>query len=442
MLPASVKEMINTHGIQKSDRLLIAVSGGVDSVVAAHILKSEAYDIAIAHVNFCLRGDESDGDENFVHELANSFAIPFYHRRFETKNYATQHGISIQMAARELRYSWLRELMHDNNFKYLVTGHHLDDALETALFNFTKGTGISGLRSMQPLNEAIFRPLLNNTRAEILMYAKAHGLSWREDSSNEQSTYARNFIRHEVIPRLSEINPSLAGTYAHTHRRLLDAERVLKEESQRRLETFVETRGEDVYIRREAFNDQNVAITEEMLSSYSLSFSQVIDLLHCISRNEHSRLFFSRKHVLNLDREHLIISPKGRDIPPVHFEKKAQVMPHPLGEFKMTVEQGNSDLLRGPFSASLDFDLLSDELTIRKWRQGDTFRPLGMTGKKKVSDFMIDEKIPLNLKERTFVLESDGVIAWLIGHRISHDFRVTEGTLTRLNIILNHDQSV
>ena len=442
MLSASVKEMIRTYGIQPSDRLLIAISGGVDSVVAAHLLHSSKFQIALAHANFSLRGEESDGDETFVRELANSFYIPFFSTRFETKNYASSKGVSTQMAARELRYSWLRELMQEGGFNYLVTGHHLDDALETALFNFAKGTGIAGLRGMLPLHEDIFRPLLNSTREEILDYANKNGLSWREDSSNEQSTYARNFIRHEIIPRLAEINPSLASTYSHTHRRLLDTEQILKAEADRRMQRFCEMRGTDVYIQREAFHDDNIAIAEQILAPYSLTFSQVNDLLTCISRGEHSRLFFSGDHVLNLDREHLIISQKVRDIPALYLEKRSQVISHALGEIRLSVEEGNHPVLRGSDAASLDFDRLSDQLIIRKWERGDRFRPLGMKGKKKISDFMIDEKIPLNLKERTFVLESDGVVAWVIGHRISHDFRVTEKTVTRLNIIFDHDQSV
>jgi tRNA(Ile)-lysidine synthase len=442
MLPDSFEEILRVFNISTSDKLLIAVSGGVDSVVAARLAGELKLSFAIGHVNFNLRGDESDQDESFVRELSQTLNARFYSTHVDTKKYARDKQISTQMAARELRYTWFSELMHENGFDYIVTGHHLDDAFETALFNLTKGTGIAGLRSILPLQDQLLRPLLHATRAEILSYANEKRWSWREDSSNKEDSYRRNFIRHHIVPRLREINPSLAETFRATQRRLIDAEQVILREADKRRQSFIRKANGDTWIHRDAFHDQNIALAEVLLGEYGLTFSQVNDLLECISRGEISRMFLTQAYRLNLDRDYLIVSPAGAEPVEIRFAKENQSLEHPLGIFNILIEDGNEPVLQGSNEASLDFDQLSEDLIIRKWKDGDRFRPLGMEGKKKISDFMIDEKIPLNLKERIYVLESAGDIAWVIGYRIGHDFRITEDTQKRFNIILDHDQSV
>ncbi len=410
-------------------------------MVMLHLFSKTKIPVGVAHMNFQLRGDESEADMKLVKDTCALYQLPFHVRSVDTKNYATDHGLSIQMAARELRYQWFEELMRNEGYTHLVTAHHLDDSLETTLFHLVKGGGISGIRGIPEKAERVIRPLLRSSRAEIESYAKKHQITWREDQSNAEDHYARNYIRHHVIPGLTELNPSLTDTYRITKRRLEGARQALMLEVERRREAFTRTEGDIIYIDRSAFKDLNFAIAEELLKEYGCTASQLQNLLDGIQQGAHPVRLEGDGFELVLDRDALIITPSSKDIPTVILDTSGGEWKVPFGRIKI-YKTSDSRILKDQFGVTIDSERLGDTLILRPWRTGDRIQPLGMKGKKKVSDLMIDEKIPLNLKNRVLVLESDGELVWVVGLRISEKFKVRPETSERLNIVFEYDQSV
>lgn len=383
MLPGSFLELFHACKIKKSDRILLAASGGIDSAVLIDLFARESADFAIVHANFQLRGEDSEQDQQFVKEVASSLKVPFFSERFATKAYAEEKKISIQMAARELRYTWMHDILETEGFGYLVTAHHLNDALETTILNLTRGTGIAGLRGMKPLQGRIFRPLLYTSRKAIEEYARLNNIQWREDVSNANDHYTRNYIRHHVIPELERLNPSVVETYKFTHMRLMDTEAVFEREVTLRIRRHQHEEGGDIYIHREAFGDGNLAITEALLGPYGVTVSQIQDLLGRIRKNESSQIFLTSNFCLNLDREYLIISKNIPEIEPIILELAEARYSHALGKIKTTIELGSQPVLKEEMQASFDYDKLHEPLILRKWQEGDRFIPLGMKGKKR-----------------------------------------------------------
>lgn len=429
-------DFISTNNLcDKGDKILLAVSGGVDSVVLVRLFKDAGFNFAIAHCNFQLRGSESDGDEAFVRELAGLNHVSCFVRSFDTKNYAAMHGVSIQMAARDLRYAWFADLIAEHGIKYIATAHHLDDSLETVLFNLAKGTGISGARGILPKQNNLIRPLLFASKEDILSYARNNGLQWREDSSNESTKYSRNLIRHEVIPVLKKINPSLVSTFMQTRQRLEDAEKVLMQKvDQVRSESF-SFQGEDVYVPKEAIARQPATVVEELLKPYSVNWQQVQEILSGLDGLA-GKVFLSGSHQLNIDRSHLIISPLKGEVGEEYIQSQDEFVGNEVVKLRCYLADDTGKVLRKKNEASVDFDRLNFPLKLRKWKEGDVFCPLGMRGKKKVSDFMIDEKIPLNLKERVCVIESAGEVVWVVGHRVDDRFKVRPDTKRIFNMVM------
>lgn len=430
---------IETHQLfETDDKLLVAVSGGVDSMVLLHLLFRGKYHAGIAHCNFQLRGTESDGDESFVKAKAAAYDFPFYLRRFDTQRYAREQGVSIQMAARELRYGWFRQLADDGGYGKIVTAHHLNDSLETALLNFTKGTGVAGLRGMAAKSPPLVRPLLCFTRQEVEAYADRHRIAWREDSSNSSEKYQRNLIRHRITPVLKAINPSLEHTFGHTTRRLRSLERLLTEAVRKEQEKTVK-QGDDVMIPCKRVLNMEIAVLEVLLKKYGLNWDQTVSIRACVSAGEVGKVFYGEGCVLNVDRSAIIISPERDNV----FEELTIPSDgeyvYPFGKLICTTSDraGAAELPRGKETAFTDFDLLTFPLTLRLWRPGDTFQPLGMKGRKKLSDFMIDAKIPLNLKKRVAVITSDGHIIWVVGHRIDDRYKVSDKTEKVFRILKN-----
>lgn len=443
MLPESFLVYIRERQLINSrDKLLVAVSGGLDSVVLTDLVSRVPYPFAIAHCNFGLRGHESDEDEEFVRRLAQSYRADFFVQQFNTKYYAEQEGVSTQMAARNLRYTWLEKIRQTEGFTKLVTAHHLSDSLETALINLTRGTGVRGLRGIRAVSGNVVRPLLSTTRDEIEVYARKQHLSWREDSSNLEDVYTRNYIRHQIIPLLKKVNPGLEHTFAMTSRRLRDADSLITERAELIMRDYAVRQGSDWFIARRAFKKENLAVAEEIFRPFGLNVHQVTDLLTGM-RQEGTRLFLSPTHRVNVDRKNIIISPLDNETTPkVEIPWPSQSVSHPLGVFNLVQSENTVDIHRGPEAVTLDFDRLEFPLIVRRWEEGDSFQPLGMRGKKKVSDFMIDAKIPLNLKERVCVMESGGQIVWVVGYRLDDRYKVTPATERVLHISLEHDQSV
>ncbi|MEL7001672.1 MAG: tRNA lysidine(34) synthetase TilS [Bacteroidota bacterium] len=421
------------------DKLLLAVSGGVDSMVLVHMLEQLKFKFTIAHCNFSLRGNESDGDEQFVSRYCASRSIEFYSKTFNTKKYAIEKGISTQMAARELRYAWFNSIRDNRGLTYILTAHHLNDSFETAIFNLSKGTGLPGLKGIVAKKGVIIRPLLFLTKLEIEEYATTHNLKWREDVSNESTKYHRNLIRHKIIPQLRKINPLLEKTFVNTSRRLAESDEAVYTLVEQLKDKYTTQKGRDIWIDKKAII--NAVVLHKLLEVYGFNYSQCIEIKN--SENHVGSIFTTRAHQLNVDREYLIVSLVEE------YESEIQINSDELevsaSHFKLQLTNTpyDSDRVLINQNASLDLSKLKFPLKIRRWKQGDKFTPLGMKGKKKVSDFMIDAKIPLNLKSRVYVLLSGDEIAWVVGHRISDHFKVTGKTKMMYNItVKDYDKSL
>jgi tRNA(Ile)-lysidine synthase len=417
--------------IQPAESILLAVSGGVDSVVMSSLFYEAELPFAIAHCNFGLRGQESEEDEEFVRALAQQYKVKFYTTHFDTKAYAKANKLSTQMAARELRYTWFKELCNAYQINKLATAHHANDCLETILFNLTKGTSIAGLHGILPQQEKLIRPLLFASKESLLHYAQAKGLSWREDSSNIQDDYARNLIRHQVIPSLKLINPNLENTTNVTIDRLSQIEKLFNEQLESLRDELFSQQEDICYIAIQKIKQKTWApvMLWEMLKPFGFNFLQIKSLLHpsvqtgkCIYTNDYQLyvdrttwILSARKNSI-MPSEH-IVNEKIKDVNFLDQRLRLQVM---LKEkYKIT---HNSQV------AALDLEKLQFPLTIRPWQAGDFFYPLGMLQRKKISDFLIDQKVPLLLKQKVYVLESAGQIAWVIGYRIDDRFKVKEIT--------------
>ena len=433
-----------------SDAILLAISGGIDSVVMAHLFAQTSFNFALAHCNFGLRGIASDEDEDFVRDMAAGYGVPFYVEHFETEKFASDEKISIQMAARELRYAWFGQLLKTEGYSYLATAHHLNDVLETVLLNLVKGTGIAGLRGIPPKNDKIIRPLLFAGKDQIRKYTEEHQLPWREDSSNSSEKYQRNLIRHQVVPVLAQINPNMLKALESTVERVDAVESIFHAQvAQIHAEAcFTTDRDFFIEIRKLIAQPGWVVILDKILEPYGFNYTQT----HAIAQKVAAgivpemigKTFYSHTHRLDIDREHLIISPIHRkSLGTLKIDVDTEVIEGL--DFVLTFESkevSEFEMIADKNQAALDFHTLTFPLTLRKWEPGDWFMPLGMRHKKKLSDFMIDRKIPLNLKDKVYVLTSGESIVWVVEHRIDERFKITTDTRSVYLISLKrHDQS-
>ncbi len=425
---------IKTNGLFKpTDAILLAVSGGVDSVVMAHLFSKAKLKFGIAHCNFQLRGVEAEKDAAFVERLAKDLSVPFFTKSFETKKYAKENGLSTQLAARSLRYEWFEKVLLEYDYKYLATAHHLNDTLETVLYNLVKGTGISGLTGIPVVNDKIIRPLSFASREMVEVYAKDKNLRWREDATNNENDYSRNLIRNTVVPELRKINPSLEETFKTTLERLQSIGRVIDKNVEQLLSNSSRKKGIDIYLQKEALQNVEVAVLTELLKKYGFNFAQAVDIKETLG--EIGKVFQTDKYILNIDRSEVIISKienRKSEKHTIISDQRHYESPH--FELQLETRSGNKPDL--DMDACLDYDKLTFPLIVRKWEQGDSFKPLGMQGEKKLSDFMIDNKIPLNLKDRVHVMVSGKDIVWVIGHRIDDRYKITNKTKSTFNIRL------
>jgi tRNA(Ile)-lysidine synthase len=428
-----------THNLPflKGKKLLIACSGGVDSVVLASLVHGLEYTIGLAHCNFSLRGKESDGDEDFVIDLAGKLEIPVFTETFDAKAYAKEHKLSTQVAARELRYTWFEELLSDFKYDYILTGHHTDDDLETFLINLSRGTGLRGLTGIPMINDKIVRPLLCFGRVEIVNYAKENNLYWREDSSNSEVDYLRNKLRLETIPKYKEAAPGLLQSFRKSRKHLENSQNLVEDYmvliSNLVISEFSD--GYQIHIQKLQELPNTPALIYELLSPFGFTdFSSLLDLLTAQSGKQ----VFSSSHRLLKDRNLLLLTEivkKGAEKTAIseffitEDENKIDV-PIPL-EFKSTKKIG--DITNS--TVYVDKDKIHYPLQLRKWREGDVFQPLGMKGKKKLSKFFKDEKLSLVAKEKIWVLCSGDEIVWIVNYRMSDRFKVQDTTKEILKIV-------
>ena len=420
---------------RETDRIVVAVSGGVDSTVMLDLFIKNGFSTGLAHCNFGLRNEESDGDEQFVKSLAEERNIPFYIEHFETERMASERRISIQMAARELRYDWFEEIRDSEGYNYIATGHNFNDSVETMVFNLIKGTGLKGLTGISAKTGNVIRPLLFASREEIDAYASENGLEYRTDSSNSSLKYHRNYIRHKVLPEFKQINPGFDITIRNTINRLAGIQQFVTAWLESEKSSYLHEDGKDIYLKKDFFSKiGESAILYEVIGTYGFNYDQCESIYEGI-KHAIGNVFYSEGFTLNIDRDHLIISPKEHTEEWYEISEKDKLLI--TDRFNLTFQILETDPVLVPdhHIAYLDIDKLNYPLVLRNWNKGDWFIPLGMKGKKKLSDFMIDKKIPLNLKKRILVLLSKGSIVWVAGQRIDDRFKINSNTKRILKII-------
>lgn len=414
--------------IDSGGTTLAAVSGGVDSMVMLRLLHEAGVALAVAHCNFSLRGDESDGDEAFVKQKATEGGMNFHGIRFDVRKHAAQKGISIEMAARELRYRWFDELATQHGYSRIAVAHHRDDNIENLFIRLARGTGIKGLTGMKAVHGNIIRPLLFASRDEIAAYAKEKAVTFREDSSNAGDDYVRNHIRHHLIPGLENFFPGLRNVLNRDIEHFEGVEAFYRESLERFKQQTCRISGEIMYIDIPLLlqSPSPATLLYDILHPYGFSAGAISEALSPPFRS--GRLFYSASHRLLCDRKSLLLQarePDDKQEYPVDLTKNLWRLPHItlfISRFATPPEYSPD---RNPAIACLDGDRLIQPLIIRQWRPGDRFQPLGMNRMKKLSDFFIDLKLSLAEKEKVQVLTSAGQIVWVVGYRIDDRYKIT-----------------
>lgn len=417
------------------DRILVAVSGGPDSVLLAFLLRTAGYEIGLAHCNFQLRGQDSDADEALAQTLAAEWQVPFYREAFATSQIAGEQRKTIQETARDLRYHWLERVRQKEGYDWIATGHHLDDSIETLLFNLTKGCGIRGLHGISPRRGSLIRPLLFAEKSQILAFLESAGIPFREDLSNRQRYYDRNKIRLEVIPVLESINPGLKRGFSTTIRHIREAEMFYDfaiEEWRKRVVMPAGVNG--FLIRWDELKKCPAPAT--LLYEIAAPFgfrSGPLELLAKQASLASGRQWLSSTHRLLSGREELLLEPLPQEGEPFFvIEKGTESLSLPEGTLTFQfLEQQPPGYPTSGCQALLDAEALEFPLLLRHWKPGDYFHPLGLEGrKKKLQDFFTDLKMPVWEKEQTWILESAGQIAWIVGRRIDETFKIKPDSTT------------
>ena len=420
---------------QPTDKILLAVSGGKDSMAMLHLSVAAKFNIGVAHCNFQLRDKAADEDELFVQQTCQQLNIPFHSIRFDTAEHAEKHKISTQMAARELRYNWFEEIKTTHHYHFIATAHHQNDVAETMLINLTKGTGLSGLHGIKAKNNHIIRPLLCFTSDEIQQYIKNNNIVFREDQSNASVKYVRNKIRHEVLPKLAEINPNIIDTLNETAKHLLATENILDQKIEEEKKHCFTTENKLVKINIAYLRQLHPLATYlyYFLSPYHFNFDDCEQIALSLNGNS-GKQFFSTTHQLIKDRVFLLLSPKTEKQPePIIIHTINDFAESPINIKFELIENKKITFKTAKNIAYLNADKIDFPLCFRKWKEGDSFTPFGMNGKKKLSDYFIDEKFSIPEKEATWLLtdKNDNII-WVVKSRTDNYFKVNSTTKTIL----------
>ncbi len=422
----------------KTDKLLLAFSGGVDSVVLADLLHKAGYSIELAHCNFQLRGQEAKDDTAFCDNFAKSIQAPFHVIYFDTKSYAAEHKLSIQMAARELRYNWFKDLKAEHGFNYILTAHHANDNVETLFVNLIRGTGIKGLQGIPEKQHDMVRPLLFATKDEIRTYANKENLSFREDSSNQEVKYKRNFIRHQIVPELKKLNPAIEETIHTSIQFFKQSSEIIAEYAQLKFQTICKEENHWLYIDIQLLllEKQKETLLFEWLYNKQFKTSQIRQLTEALDTEDRvGKLFSSATHQLVIDRKYIIVKVlnKNEEIKEFTITSISDTTHLPIDlSFEDTTNVSfskNANEICIPYSEHIF------PLKLRRWKQGDKFKPFGMDGFKKLSDFFKDQKLSLFEKENVWILENKEHIIWVIGYRMDDRCKVNEGAEKILRII-------
>lgn len=441
MLSENFRRYIEHYGlVSRDERILLTVSGGVDSMVMLALFIESGYQVGVAHCNFQLRGAESDEDEVLVANQAARYGVPCYNRRFDTEGEMERTGESMEMAARRLRYAWFEELCQSEGYDRIAVAHHADDSIETFFINLLRGTGLRGLTGIHYQNGRVVRPLMFAARKEILEFAVQHHIPFREDSTNRSTKHLRNKIRLGLVPRIREINAKFTDLMRRNIGRLMDAQRFIDAAIEMvRREVVRREQGIDTICveRISPSLPRNFVIYELLNSAYGFKGDVIDALCHALEQGNSGRRFYAREHVAYIDRGNILITHIAADDScEVRVEERA--LRSYCGNSVLYYERVDVGTIKDfgvpPHIAQLDADKLTYPLTLRRWREGDWFIPFGMTGKRKVSDFLIDNKVSMAEKERQFVLLSGEDIVWVVGRRIDDRYRLTRDTDTVLRI--------
>lgn len=424
-----INHIRNKNLFQQSDKILLALSGGMDSVALFHLLVQSGFEFSAAHVNYGLRGEESNMDETFVRDLTSRYSIPLF-----LYSPPAPAKAGLQENARNLRYEWFNELSGENfgGQAKILTAHHADDNIETLLHHFFRGTGIHGLTGMPEINGNIRRPLLSFTREELKEYANANQLTWREDSSNITEKYTRNYFRNNFLPGIRKIFPEVEKNLLHNIIRFREASELYRQAVSLHRKKLLEQRGSEYFIpvRKLLKSVPLHTILFEILKEYGFNPAQVNEVLK-LTQSESGKYILSDSHRILKNREWLIISPlAGEQLPTqILIEEPGSTTIIPGGSIKAAIQASEKIKIDSSSNvASLDADLVQFPLIIRPWKAGDYFYPLGMRKKKKVSRFLIDNKVPATEKEKILVVEMNKKIVWIVGKRIDDRFKVTDKT--------------
>ncbi|WP_047790329.1 tRNA lysidine(34) synthetase TilS [Tenacibaculum mesophilum] len=435
MLQQLAKHIDEQFSFLKEKKLLIAISGGVDSVVLTHLLHQLQFNISLAHCNFQLRGKESDLDELFIKELGKSLNIQTFTTRFNTNEYTTKNKLSTQLAARELRYSWFDSLSKENNFDYILTAHHADDNLETFLINLSRGTGLEGLTGIPSINKNIIRPLLTFSREEIITFAKKNNIEWREDESNSETKYLRNKIRHQIVPTLKELNDSVLKNFNKTIDHLKESQQIIDDKIADITHEIVSKEGDLLKINIEKLLKLSnpKAYLYQLLKSYKFTeWNDVYNLIYAQSGKQ----ILTKFYTLLKDRDFLLLLRTNEKS---SFEKEYFIIREENKEITAPIKLQLKKVLKktniNKENIYVDYELLNFPLKLRRWKSGDFFYPKGMIGRKKVSKYFKDEKISIVNKNKIWLLcSSKNEVIWIVGKRQDRRFLPTEKTTKLLKI--------
>lgn len=421
------------------DSILLAMSGGLDSMVMADLFIRAGIDLGLAHCNFKLRGKESDRDEQFVMDFASQKNIPCYTKAFDTKKIADNNTMSIQMVARQLRMDWLEKLSSEKAYQFYATAHHLDDQNETFFINLLRGSGIAGFHGIKPRSGKLIHPMLFAGREEIQTYALDNNIIFREDSSNQKTNYRRNKIRHHILPELEKIQPGFKQILSGNILKLQSAEKIYRRHIDEVRKQVLEEKKElaRIHIKKVLDLAEPETYLFELLYPYGYNSSDINQIFKSLAGLS-GKLFFSQNFKLVVDREYLLITPiksNNQNREEYFITKEMNTLSHPVNLHLKYLTKSNSFRIRTDSNtAQLDSEKLKFPLQIRKWRTGDFFYPLGMKGKKKVSDFFIDEKLSRIEKDNCWLLISGQDIIWIIGYRLDDRYKITNLTTTFLEV--------
>lgn len=428
---------------EKDNKILLAVSGGKDSIVMFHLFLKTGHKISVAHCNFGLRGKESDADAEFIKQLCKNKGVKFYSKKFKTKEYSKKNKISIQVAARELRYKWFYEILDKDGFESLATAHHLDDSIETFFINLLRGTGLKGLTGIPIKSNRIIRPLSGFSRKEIDKYATKEKLKWREDSSNRSDDYLRNRIRHKLSPLLAQLQPDFSAIMLKNIEHLHQSAKSLDNYTDIINKKYLEVNSENNWTIKtgELVKDEDAVLKLHLILSNLGIKSKDIESMLVIGQA--GKQYYSGEFRLLRDRNTLLIEKRSvtgfssilLSGEPQEIELNGTVL-----QFETSALGKNQNISKDPNFQQIDAEKLRFPLELRQWKDGDFFIPLGMKKRKKISDFLIDQKINRFEKEKCMILLSGRDIVCILGLRIDDRFKITDKTYRIFSITINKNR--